>query len=150
MLVVAEARDLARHVGEDLGPSGWITVDQAMIDGFARVTGDDQWIHVDVGRARRELGAPIAHGYLVLALLPRMLRELYAVRDLGRSLNYGSNRVRFVSPVAAGARIRLAARIAAVEEAKDGGTRITTDCTVEIAGAEKPALVAEIVSVAYP
>jgi acyl dehydratase len=150
MLELETPKDLLQHVGRELGPSEWTTVDQAMIDKFADATGDHQWIHVDVERARRELpgGKTIAHGYLTLSLVPRMAQTLMRVTKRSRGLNYGSNKVRFISPVPAGARIRLRQRLARVEEVP-GGVRVTSEMTVEVEGQPKPALVAETISVSY-
>ena len=96
MLTVAP-RDLKAHVGRELEPSDWVTVDQAMIDKFADATGDHQWIHVDTARAKREMpgGMTIAHGYLTLSLLPQMIYQSYTITGRGRSINYGSDKVRF-------------------------------------------------------
>jgi len=107
-LTVEYPKDLKQHIGVELGPSEWMTVDQAMIDKFAEATGDHQWIHVDVERAKREMpgGKTIAHGYLTLSLVPRMASSLVEVTKRSRGINYGSNKVRFTSPVPAGARIR--------------------------------------------
>jgi acyl dehydratase len=150
MLEVETPKDLLQHVGRDLGPSDWMTVDQAMIDKFADATGDHQWIHVDVERARREMpgGKTIAHGYLTLSLVPRLAATLMRVKNRSRGVNYGSNKVRFISPVPAGARIRLRQRIANVEEI-EGGVRVTSQMTVEIEGQPKPALVAETMGLSY-
>jgi acyl dehydratase len=150
MLELETPKDLLQHVGRELGPSDWMTVDQAMIDRFAEATGDHQWIHVDVERARREMpgGKTIAHGYLTLSLVPRMAQTLTRVKKRSRGLNYGSNKVRFITPVPAGARIRLRQRIANVEEVP-GGVRVTSEMTVEVEGQPKPALVAETISVSY-
>jgi acyl dehydratase len=150
MLEVETPKDLLQHVGRDLGPSDWMTVDQAMIDKFADATGDHQWIHVDVERARREMpgGKTIAHGYLTLSLVPRLAATLMRVKNRSRGVNYGSNKVRFISPVPAGARIRLRQRIANVEEI-EGGVRVTSQMTVEIEGQAKPALVAETMGLSY-
>src|SRR5207247_1849093 len=103
-LTVAKPQDLLPHVGRELGPSEWMTVDQAMIDKFADATGDHQWIHVDVERARREMpgGKTIAHGYLTLSLIPRMAATLLEITRRGRGINYGSNKIRLISPVPAG------------------------------------------------
>ena len=152
MLVVDTPQDLKKHIGAKLGPSQWITVDQAMIDGFAETTGDHQWIHVDVARAERELPtrSTIAHGFLVLSLLPRMIPELYRITKLGPSLNYGSDRVRFTAPVPAGSRVRLRATLVAADDAKDGAVRITNEYVIEIDGRDRPAVVAEVISLAYP
>src|SRR5947208_16730284 len=108
-LKVEYPKDLLKLVGTELGPSEWVTVDQAMIDKFADATGDHQWIHVDVERAKREMpgGKTIAHGYLTLSLVPRLGQTLYRVKHRSRGLNYGSNRVRFTGQVPAGPRIRL-------------------------------------------
>jgi len=104
MLTLAKPRDVFQHLGEQLGPSEWLTVTQEMIDKFAEATGDHQWIHVDVERARREMpgGKTIAHGYLTLSLLPRLAPTLMKITDRRRGINYGSNKVRFISPVPAG------------------------------------------------
>src|ERR1700758_2422921 len=109
MIELERPADLAQYVGQEIGVSDWFTVDQALIDKFADATGDHQWIHVDVERAKRELpgGKTIAHGYLTLALVPRLGQTLYHVTHRSRGLNYGSNRVRFTAPVPAGARVRL-------------------------------------------
>ena len=151
MFVVDNPRDLKDHVGRELGPGDWVTVDQDMIDKFADATGDHQWIHVDVERASRELpgGNTIAHGYLTLSLLPQMVYALYDIRHKTHGINYGSNRVRFISPVPAGSRVRLHMTLAEIEDAGDNGVRIHGSCTIEIEGEGKPALVAETISVAY-
>jgi acyl dehydratase len=150
MLEIETPKDLAQLVGRELGPSEWMTVDQAMIDKFADATGDHQWIHVDVERAKREMpgGKTIAHGYLTLSLVPRMAQTLTRVKKRSRGLNYGSNKVRFITPVPAGARIRLRQRIASVEEVP-GGVRVTSEMTVEVEGQPRPALVAETIGVSY-
>jgi acyl dehydratase len=150
MFEVETPKDLLQHVGRELGPSDWMTVDQAMIDKFAEATGDHQWIHVDVERARKEMpdGKTIAHGYLTLSLVPRMAATLMRVKKRSRGVNYGSNKVRFISPVQAGARVRLRQRIANVEEIP-GGVRITSEMSVEIEGQPKPAVIAETMGLSY-
>ena len=150
-LTVEYPKDLKQHIGVELGPSEWMTVDQAMIDKFADATGDHQWIHVDVERAKREMpgGKTIAHGYLTLSLVPRMASTLVEVTKRSRGINYGSNKVRFTSPVPAGSRIRLRQRIVAVDEVAGNGVRVTTEVSVEVEGQERPALVAEIMGLRY-
>jgi acyl dehydratase len=150
MLEVETPKDLLALVGKTLGPSEWITVDQPMIAAFADATGDHQWIHVDVERAKREMpgGKTIAHGYLTLSLVPRMAATLLKVTKRSRGLNYGSNKVRFTNAVPAGARVRLRQRIVNAE-AIAGGVRLTSEMTVEIDGQERPALVAELMSISY-
>jgi acyl dehydratase len=151
MLMLEYPKDWKAHVGQQLGPSEWWTVDQAMIDKFAEATGDHQWIHVDVERAKRDMpgGKTIAHGYLTLSLVPRMAATLSKVEKRRHGINYGSNKVRFINPVPAGSRIRLRQRIAGVEEIANNGVRITSEMTVEIEGQDKPALIAETISAQY-
>jgi acyl dehydratase len=151
MLTVETPQDLKQHIGKTLGPSDWVTVDQAMIDKFADVTGDHQWIHVDVERARKEMpgGKTIAHGYLTLSLLPRLAPTLLKVNKRKRGVNYGSNKIRFTNPVPAGSRIRLKQTIKNVEDVPDNGVRITSEMVIEVEGQERPALVAEVLGVQY-
>jgi len=150
-LIVEKPQDLAQHVGRELGPSDWITVDQPMIDKFAEATGDHQWIHVDVERAKREMpgGKTIAHGYLTLSLVPRLASTLVKVTQVARGINYGSNKVRFTSVVPAGARVRLHQKIVKVEPVEGNGVRVTSEVRMEVEGQERPALVAEIMGVRY-
>jgi acyl dehydratase len=151
MLTVEQPRDLKQHVGTELGPSEWVTVDQPMIDKFAEATGDHQWIHVDVERAKRDMpgGKTIAHGYLTLCLVPRLASTLVRVQKRRHGINYGSNKVRFISPVQAGARVRLRQRLVSVEDVANNGVRVTSEMTIEIEGQERPALVAETIGVQY-
>jgi acyl dehydratase len=150
MLELERPADLAQYVGEEIGISDWFTVDQEIIDKFADATGDHQWIHVDVERARREMpgGKTIAHGYLTLSLVPRLAQTIYRVKKRSRGLNYGSNRIRFTGQVPAGSRIRLRQKIKAVDPV-EGGVRITSESTVEVEGTERPALVAETISMQF-
>ena len=135
MLELERPSDLAQYVGKEIGVSDWFTVDQALIDKFADATGDHQWIHVDVERAKREMpgGKTIAHGYLTLSLVPRLGQTIYRVKQRSRGLNYGSNRVRFTGQVPAGSRIRLRQKIKSVDPV-EGGVRITSESTVEVEG----------------
>jgi len=151
MLTLEYPNELLQHIGRELGPSEWITVDQAMIDRFADATGDHQWIHVDVERAQREMpgGKTIAHGYLTLSLVPRMAATLLEVTRRSRGINYGSNKIRFISPVPAGSRIRLRQRILSADEVPGDGIRVTSEMTVEVEGQERPALVAELIGIRY-
>ena len=151
MLEVETPADMQAHIGKTIGTSEWVLVDQAMIDKFAEATGDHQWIHVDVERARREMpgGKTIAHGYLTLSLLPRLAPTLMSVEKRRRGLNYGSNRVRFTAPVPAGARIRLRQKLVKVEPVEDNGFRVTSEMTMEVEGNSRPAMVAETLSIVY-
>jgi acyl dehydratase len=133
--------------GRELGVSDWVVVDQARISQFADCTGDRQWIHVDVERATREgpFGGPIAHGYLTLSLVAAMLMEVGVIPpDASTGLNYGLDKVRFLAPVKAGARVR--ARVALISaQPQDGGrTLLKLDCKLEIEGEAKPAVIAEV------
>ena len=150
MLTIDSPADVAKHVGQTLGPTDWVTIDQTMIDRFAEATGDHQWIHVDVERAKHEMpgGKTIAHGYLTLSLIPRLTQMLYHFKHRTRGINYGSNKVRFTSPVPAGARVRMRLTFKAVEPI-EGGVRITSECVIEIEGQTRPALVAEVMGLSY-
>ncbi len=144
---------LEQFVGQELGVSDWLTVDQERINEFADCTGDHQWIHVDVERAKREspLGSTIAHGYLTLSLLATMLMELNTVPEgVSQALNYGLDRVRFIAPVKAGARIRDRVVLLAVEPQDKGRLLLTLQNTVEIENEKKPALIAETLALLLP
>lgn len=139
----------AATLGSDIGVSPWITVDQPRIDAFAEVTGDDQWIHVDPERCRRELGTgTIAHGYLLLSLLAGLARRTYRIEGISRAVNYGSDKVRFISPVPAGSRVRARFHLAEAEHQPDR-LKIVNRAEIEIAGREKPALIAEVLTLFY-
>jgi acyl dehydratase len=144
--------DLPLFVGKELGVSSWVTVEQSRIDQFAECSGDRQWIHFDVERAKREspYRAPIAHGYLTLSLVAPLQMEIGAVpSDAGAALNYGLDKVRFLAPVKAGARVRL--RVALIDvEKKGGGVVLKTSNTLEIEGSDKPALIAESLALITP
>jgi acyl dehydratase len=133
-------------VGQALGHSDWLEVTQDRVNAFADATLDHQWIHVDPERAKAEspFGGPIAHGYLTLSLLPFLLGQVVEVRGVRMAINYGLNRLRFPAPVPVGRRVRLAVTMAAIEEIR-GGVQCLIDCTVEVEGGAKPALVAEVV-----
>ena len=144
------AEALSAAVGKTLGPSKWLTVEQQRINLFADATDDHQWIHVDPVRAKAgPFGATIAHGYLTLSLCSKFLPELIEVRGIKMGVNYGTDKVRFVNAVKAGARIRGSGEIVAAERTKDGGVQATIRVTVEIDGAPKPACVADTISRYY-
>src|SRR5260370_25072200 len=145
--------DLARHVGEEMGVSSWITLDQARIGEFAHCTGDHQWIHVDAERAAREspFGGTIAHGFLTLSLLAPTGFEVLLARIAPKSVvNYGLDKVRFVAPVRSGKRVRNRIKIAAVEHKGAGRYLVTTENTMEIEGETKPALIASVLAMFMP
>lgn len=146
MRVLNDPDEIASCVGDELGVSGWLQVDQSRIDMFADATGDRQWIHVDPERAEQgPFGATIAHGYLTLSLLPFLSAQVYAFAgDLAR-VNYGLNMVRFIAPVTVNAKVRVRVEMVEVEDI-DKGQRVVLRHTVEIKGSDKPACVAETVT----
>ncbi|MET7800908.1 MaoC family dehydratase [Streptomyces decoyicus] len=141
--------ELRDAVGEELGTSDWLEIDQKRIDLFAEATGDHQWIHVDQEKAAAgPFGTTIAHGYLTLSLLPALVPQLMRVDNVKMGINYGANKVRFPATVPVGSRLRATARIAEVTEVK-GGVQLATVVTIEREGGDKPVCVAETVSRFY-
>lgn len=137
--------ELKAAIGEDLGTTGWLEVDQKRIDLFADATGDHQWIHVDPVRAAQgPFGSTIAHGYLTLSLIPSFTPELLRVEGVRMGVNYGVNKVRFPAPVPVGSRLRASGRISDVSEVP-GGAQLVVGITVEREGGDKPVCVAETV-----
>jgi acyl dehydratase len=143
-MTVVHLADLAGLLGQDVATSDWLVVTQDRISAFADATGDHQWIHVDTERARADtpFGATIAHGFLTLSLLSALMRDAVTVDGPRMTLNYGLNRVRFVSPVPSGSRIRARIALASIDEMGDS-IQATWSVTVEREGGDKPALVAE-------
>ena len=134
-------------VGRELGTSNWVVVDQSRIDQFANCTGDRQWIHVDVERATREgpFGGPIAHGYLSLSLVAAMLMEIGIIpKDAATGLNYGLDKVRFLTPVKVGSRVRARAALLSAQPQDGGRLLLKLECKLEIEGEAKPAVIAEV------
>jgi acyl dehydratase len=140
--------DVGKLVGQEVGVSDWVQIDQDRVNKFADATGDHQWIHVDVERATKEIGGPIAHGYLTLSLIPMLSAGLMNVTGVTRGVNYGSNKVRFTSMVRVGKKVRLRQKLLSAEP-KSGGLQLINECTIEIEGEERPACVAETISVIY-
>jgi acyl dehydratase len=144
---------LGEHVGKELGLSDWVAIDQQRIDNFAACTGDHQWIHVDVERAKREspFRGPIAHGYLTLAMVAPLAMQVGIIpRDAAAGLNYGVDKVRFLAPVPSGARVRLRVVLSGVESRDGGQVIMKTLNTLEVEGSEKPALIAETLALLIP
>ena len=140
--VYRSADQLRAKVGQPLGHSDWLTIEQSRIDEFASATGDFQWIHVDPERAKDgPFGTTIAHGWLSASLLPVLLGQIYRV-DAKMAINYGVNKIRFTNPVKVGSRVRAAAALLAVDE-KGPALQLTVSTQIEIDGSDKPALVAE-------
>ena len=142
--------DMKALIGQELGVSEWVTVDQATINKFAEATGDHQWIHVDVERAKKEMpdGKTIAHGFLTLSLVAGLGGQTHDILKRSRGINYGSNKVRFTSPVPVDSRVRLRQKLLKVEDI-DGGVRLFYENQIEIEGSSRPALVAETIALAY-
>jgi acyl dehydratase len=137
--------NIKEHVGEHLGYSSYHRIDQSQVNLFADATGDHQWIHIDVERAKAgPFGGPIAHGYLTLSLAPVLLAEVLRVDGVAMGVNYGANKVRFPSPVPVGANLRVGAKLANVEDVT-GGLQVTIEATFECEGSAKPSCVAELV-----
>jgi acyl dehydratase len=150
MRVFTTFDELSGAVGEDLGSTDWLEVTQERVDAFADATGDHQWIHVDVERARSgPFGGTIAHGYLTLSLIPYFTPQLFTLDTPGAKLNYGVNRVRFPNPVRVGSKIRASAQIAEVTDVL-AGKQMVTRFTIEVDGEAKPACVAETVVLLLP
>jgi acyl dehydratase len=148
-----DVEGLRARIGEASPPGEWRIVTQAMIDAFAAMSGDRQWIHIDVERASREspFGGPVAHGLLVLSLVPQMMSEAgmpWMSSRLG--INYGADRLRFITPVRAGARIRVRQSLKAVEGYGEGGAKVTTAVVVEIDGQPKPACAVDMIGILLP
>ncbi len=151
MLVVPKPTDLTNHVGADLGETDWLEISQERINTFADATGDHQWIHVDVEKAKDgPFGAPIAHGYLTASLANLFLPQLLEVQNTSMGVNYGCDKIRFPSPVPVGSKIRGTGAITSVEETKDGGFQAKVTITIQIEGNDRPACVIETISRFYP
>ena len=151
MRILENIKELKTLVGQEIGISGWTTITQDRINKFADATGDHQWIHIDVERAKNELpgGITIAHGFLTLSLLPKLAQEIYNVKGVRHSLNYGANRIRFTAPVPAESRVRGRYKLTSTEDVKNNGVKIIGEMTIEIEGQERPACIVESISIAY-
>jgi len=142
--------DLPKLAGTETGVSDWVTIDQDRINKFADATGDHQWIHIDVERAKTQMpgGKTIAHGYLTLSLIPWLTGSFLSIQGVTRGINYGSNKVRFVNMVPVGSRVRARAKLLSAEP-KSGGMQMITEVTIEIDGQQRPACVAETISLVF-
>lgn len=148
MRVFADVEEFRQMAGQQLGASDWVTITQRDIDSFAQVTRDDQWIHVDVDRAKDgPYGTTIVHGLLTLSLIPALLRQIYRVDGIAQAVNYGSNRVRYPAPVRVGSRCRASAELLEVAAyGQTGNSLATVRTTVEVKGLGRPACVADTIS----
>jgi acyl dehydratase len=150
--VIPDIATLKDYVGQELGPSDWVLIDQQRIDDFARATGDDQWIHCDPERAKREspFGTTIAHGHLTLSLAPLLLSQAVEVKGVRMLVNPGIEHVRLRSPVRSGSRVRMRGVLSAVRELKGGAARATFRCTMEVEGESRPAAFGDFHVVYFP
>ena len=148
---VKHVEELRSLDGQELGVSEWIEISQDRIDKFAEATGDHQWIHINVERAKKELpgGTTIAHGFLTLSLLPQINGEIYKLEGVKHGLNYGTDRVRFTSPVPAGSKVRGKYRLKSVSDVKNNGLKVVGETTIAIDGEERPACLAETIGILY-
>lgn len=143
--------ELAAFTGQEVAVSDWITITQEQVNQFAQATGDHQWIHVDVEKARTgPFGGPIAHGFLTLSLLPRFFESSFEVVASRMGVNYGLNKVRFTAPVPVGSRLRARMKLLRCTPIDNHGMQMTWEVTVEREGADKPVCVAESLSLRYP
>ena len=143
--------EIKASVGAEVGASEWVEITQDRIDLFAEATCDEQWIHVDQDRAKRELpgGSTIAHGLLSLSLAPMFIRDVMGLKGLRNTLNYGADRIRYLAPVPAGSRIRGRTTIAKAEDVPPDGLRVNYQMVIEIEGGQRPACVAELIALHY-
>lgn len=150
MKIISGIEELKQYLGKEIGVSDWLKITQDRINAFAKVTGDHQWIHIDVERAKKEsiYGEPIAHGYLILSLAPILIDAIFKVEGVKMRINYGLNKVRFPAPVPAGSHIRMHITLAELVE-KENGIQTVMKLTFEREGQDKPVCVAESVTLWY-
>ena len=148
--IINGSAELKSAIGEHLGYSDWLEITQEQVNLFADATGDHQWIHIDVERATKEspFGGPIAHGYLTLSLAPVLLPQVVVTTGFKMGVNYGCNKVRFMSPVPVGSKLRMGAKLVAADDIA-GGVQSTYELTFETEGSTKPSCVAEVIFRAY-
>src|SRR4051794_5058008 len=151
MRVFKDLDEFKATVGIEIGVSDWVAVSQDQIDRFAEATLDDQWIHIDVERAKRESPgrSTIAHGLLTLSLAPAFIRSVAQIEELTSTLNYGANRVRYLAPVPSGSRLRGRISVIGAEDAPPDGLKVTYGVTIEIEGGTRPVCVAELLALHY-
>jgi acyl dehydratase len=140
--------DLPGLAGQDIGHSEWMVIDQDRVNRFADATLDHQWIHIDVERATREIGGPIAHGFLTLSLLPYLGAQILQVEGVQRGINYGLDKVRFTNMVPVGSRVRAHQKLLSVEP-RAGGLQLKSEITIEVEGKDRPACVAESITLLF-
>ena len=152
MVIIQSPSEIQNYIDKPLTPSDWYHVTQEKINKFADATSDHQWIHIDEERAKEEMpdGKTIAHGYYMISLLPKLAAQNAEIKNTSRTLNYGSDKVRFINMVKVGSFVRLNRTIISCEEMKNGGFRVVNKCELEIKDESKPAFVAETISLHFP
>ncbi|CDO60625.1 MaoC family dehydratase [Candidatus Phaeomarinobacter ectocarpi] len=149
MRMFENIEEMTKEVGKEIGVSDWVQIDQDRINLFAEATGDHQWIHLDGERTQKELGMPtIAHGYLTLSLLPMLQGSVSGIKSVTRGINYGSNKVRFTGMVPVDSKVRARVKLVNMEP-KSGGMQMTNEVTMEVEGSDRPAMVAETLSLVF-
>ncbi|GAA6157536.1 MaoC family dehydratase [Pyruvatibacter sp.] len=149
MRMFENIEEMTKEVGKEIGVSDWVQIDQDRINLFADATGDHQWIHLDGERTQKELGMPtIAHGYLTLSLLPMLQGSVSGIKSVTRGINYGSNKVRFTGMVPVDSKVRARVKLLNMEP-KSGGMQMTNEVTMEVEGSDRPAMVAETLSLVF-
>ena len=152
MVIINSPSEINKFINKPLTPSDWYHVTQDKINKFADATSDHQLIHIDEERAKKEMpgGKTIAHGYFMVSLLPKLAAQNAEIKNTSRTLNYGSDKVRFINMVKAGSQVRLNRTIISCEEMKNGGFRVVNKCELEIKDEDKPAFIAETISLVFP
>ena len=152
MIIINNPTEIKNYINKPLTPSEWYHVTQEKINKFAEATADHQWIHIDEERAKKEMpdGKTIAHGYYMVSLLPKLAAQNAVIKNTSKTLNYGSDKVRFINMVKAGSHVRLNRTIISCEEMKNGGFRVVNKCELEIKDDIKPAFIAETISLVFP
>ena len=149
MRVFENIAEMESEVGKEIGVSDWFEIDQDRINKFADATGDHQWIHIDPERTKKELGMPtIAHGYLTLSLLPMLQSQVSGIKSVTRGINYGTNKLRFTNMVPVNSKVRARVKLLKMEP-KSGGVQMTNEVTMEVEGSDRPAMVAETLSLVF-
>ena len=152
MIIINNPTEIKNYINKPLTPSEWYHVTQEKINKFAEATADHQWIHIDEERAKKEMpdGKTIAHGYYMVSLLPKLAAQNAVIKNTSKTLNYGSDKVRFINMVKEGSYVRLNRTIISCEEMKNGGFRVVNKCELEIMDDTKPAFIAETISLVFP
>ena len=150
-LIFENISEFKSMIGTQLPEGNWYAITQQMIDDFANATLDKQWIHVDQERAKKEspFKSTVAHGFMSVAMISRMLEEAFAIKSIKMGLNYGLNKVRFPNPVPVNSELRMLSSVKEIEALGDNGIKVTFNCTIEIKGQEKPACVAEFLAALF-